>query len=193
MNGDVFEEYFEQMIQFIPKGSVIVMDNASYHSRLLEPLPTSKWKKDEIAKWLSSKNLAFDNTMLRAELLTIAKKHKQNYKKYNIEEIAKKREIEILRLPPYHCEMNPIELIWAQVKGYVARNNTTFKLSDVKNLFNKAISEVTSENWQKCIRHVTEIEKKMWELDNIIDITIEPIVISLESDGESSDTECEEP
>jgi hypothetical protein len=30
--------------------------------------------------------------------------------------------------------LNPIELIWAQVKGFVAENNTTFRLKDVKEL-----------------------------------------------------------
>jgi transposase len=32
---------------------------------------------------------------------------------------------EVLRTPVRHCELNPIELIWAQVKGFVAKNNTT--------------------------------------------------------------------
>lgn len=192
MNGDVFEEYFEQMIEFIPKNSVIVMDNASYHSRLVERLPTTQWRKDEIAMWLTSKNLIFDDTMTKAELLALANINKQNYKKYVIEEIAKKRGIEILRLPPYHCELNPIELVWAEVKGNVARNNTTFKLSDVTNLFHKSISEVTTEHWQKCINHVMDIEKNMWELDRIIDSSIEPIIISLGSDDNSSETEYEE-
>ncbi|KAJ8983152.1 hypothetical protein NQ317_016251 [Molorchus minor] len=30
--------------------------------------------------------------------------------------MAKARDVTILRLPPYHCELNPIELIWAQKK-----------------------------------------------------------------------------
>jgi hypothetical protein len=28
---------------------------------------------------------------------------------------------EVLRTPVRHCELNPIELIWAQVKGFVAK------------------------------------------------------------------------
>jgi hypothetical protein len=40
----------------------------------------------------------------------------------------------ILRTPVRHCELNPIELIWAQVKGFVAENNTTFRLKDVEKL-----------------------------------------------------------
>jgi hypothetical protein len=43
-------------------------------------------------------------------------------------------EVHVLRTPVRHCELNPIELIWAQVKGFVAKNNTTFRLKDVKEL-----------------------------------------------------------
>ncbi|KAL4119462.1 hypothetical protein QTP88_012269 [Uroleucon formosanum] len=31
---------------------------------------------------------------------------------------------EMVRLPPYHCQYNPIELIWAQVKSEVAKKKT---------------------------------------------------------------------
>jgi hypothetical protein len=41
---------------------------------------------------------------------------------------------EVIRTPVRHYELNPIELIWAQVKGFVAKNNTTFRLKDVKEL-----------------------------------------------------------
>jgi len=40
----------------------------------------------------------------------------------------------ILRLPPYYSELNPIELVWSSVKNNAKLNNTTFKLSYVKNL-----------------------------------------------------------
>ena len=31
--------------------------------------------------------------------------------------------MEVLHLPPYHCELNAIELIWADEKNFVAREN----------------------------------------------------------------------
>jgi transposase len=40
----------------------------------------------------------------------------------------------VLRLPPYHPDLNPIELIWANVKQWVAGKNTTFKIKDVEQL-----------------------------------------------------------
>jgi len=46
---------------------------------------------------------------------------------------------EVIRLPPYHCQYNPIELIWAQVKGEVVTKNSTFKIADVEKLMHEAI------------------------------------------------------
>jgi transposase len=56
--------------------------------------------------------------------------------------MAKKEGHTVIRLPPYHCELNPIELVWSQVKGYVARNNTTFKMEDVRRLVYEAFDKI---------------------------------------------------
>ena len=62
-----------------------------------------------------------------------------------------------LRLPPFHCNLNPIELVWAQLKDYVARHNKTFKLADVRQLVGEGLLEVTADRWQGAIRQ----EQKM--------------------------------
>ena len=60
-----------------------------------------------------------------------------------------------------HCELNPIELIWVQVKGFVAKNNTTFRLKDVKELTYAAFGKITRDVWTKAEEHVVKIEKKI--------------------------------
>ena len=52
-----------------------------------------------------------------------------------------KRQVE--SMPPYHCQYNPIELIWAQVKRYVANKNTTFRLADIELLAHEALDGTT--------------------------------------------------
>ena len=47
-----------------------------------------------------------------------------------------------------HCELNPIELIWAQVKRYVAFKNFTFKMKDVRYLTNDALASITPDAWK---------------------------------------------
>ena len=54
-----------------------------------------------------------------------------------METVAKEYGHEILRLPPFHCELNPIELAWAAEKNYVAGENEDMSLDSVEKLFRK--------------------------------------------------------
>ncbi|KAH8027562.1 hypothetical protein HPB51_007112 [Rhipicephalus microplus] len=60
MNGPRFEKWFgEQLLPNIKPCSVIVVDNAPYHSVRLERVPTSSSRKADIQSWLTEKNIAF--------------------------------------------------------------------------------------------------------------------------------------
>lgn len=52
MTGEVFEEWLRHVVEKLPPSSVIVMDNAPYHSVKAEKTPTSAWKKREILAFL---------------------------------------------------------------------------------------------------------------------------------------------
>ncbi|KAH7934522.1 hypothetical protein HPB51_029111 [Rhipicephalus microplus] len=63
MDGPRFEQWFgEQLLPNIKPCSVIVMDNAPYHSVRLERVPTSSSRKADIQSWLTEKNIAFHKT-----------------------------------------------------------------------------------------------------------------------------------
>ncbi|XP_074028524.1 uncharacterized protein [Leptinotarsa decemlineata] len=111
MDATVFEEWFKIILVKLLQGSVIVMDNVSYHSGRVEKLPTSCWKKADITEWLQMKAIPFESTMLKAELLNLAIRHKSKFVRYVTDEMAKTKGMSVLRLPPYHCELNPIELV----------------------------------------------------------------------------------
>lgn len=125
--------------------------------------------------------------MLKQELLSLVNQHKSIYDKNVVDEMAKEQGKLVLRLPPYHCELNPIELIWAQVKGYVARNNKTFNIKDVKRLLVEAVQSVAISQWQNCVKHVIEKEEpRFWDVDNRME-DIAEVVINLGSDSSDSD------
>ncbi|CAH1113733.1 unnamed protein product [Psylliodes chrysocephalus] len=88
MNADVFEEYFQQMIEHLQKGSFIVMDNASYYSHLIGRVPNTSWKKDDIIKWLTDRNINFPEKSIKIELLEIVKLNKPPVH-YVVVELAK--------------------------------------------------------------------------------------------------------
>ncbi|KAF2895848.1 hypothetical protein ILUMI_10327 [Ignelater luminosus] len=68
--------------------------------------------------------------------------HKQNYVEYKIDYLFSQHGHTILRLPPYHLDLNPIEMIWASVKNYVAANNVTLKHADAKRLAEEKFSAI---------------------------------------------------
>ncbi|XP_047541814.1 uncharacterized protein LOC125074529 [Vanessa atalanta] len=187
MNAAKFENWFKEMLPRLEPNAVVVMDNASYHTRRKEKTPVTSWNKTNIQKWLTSKKITYEPKETKVQLLEKVKGVKTEYQSYVIDEMAKEVGVEVLRLPPYHCELNPIELVWADVKGYVARNNTTFKMVDVKKLLQEALKNITPEKWKNCISHVKKEEIKLGGLDNNIDKTIDSFIINVT--GETSSEE----
>lgn len=192
MNAENFENWFIETIEKLPDNSIIVMDNASYHSRKVGKVPTANSKKQEIIDWLIEKRIEFQENLLKRELLAIVKEHRKRYEAYIVDEIAKTKNKTVLRLPPYHCELNPIELIWAQIKGDVASRNTTFKMVDLKNLFYSAVQKITPEQWKKCVKHVENvIEPKMNEMDHNFEGLSERFIINVGDDSDTVESESD--
>ena len=84
------------------------------------------------------------------------KEKRENYPAYRLEKIACKYGHEIVRLPPYHCQLNPIELIWGIEKNYVASENKERKLSEVEDLFRKKREEIDQETCKNALNTLKE-------------------------------------
>lgn len=69
-----------------------------------------------------------------------------------------------------------------------AANNTTFKLSDVKQLVEKKFSEMGVEDWVPFCDHVENIEKEYIEKDKIMDTEDFSFIISLSHSDDESDS-----
>ena len=196
MTSEHFEEWFHDSFSLmpnIPANSLIVMDNAPYHSRRLEPVPTMSSRKQIMQDWLTARGIEFPETALKRELYTLIKM--SNFTpKHAVDEMTKAAGHEVVHLPLYHCELNPIELAWSQVKRYIKENNQLFTLKAVKELTYRA-------NWKKLVEHVERaFEDKYWHDDGLqeecIDEFIDEFIISVggsddetssESSSESSD------
>lgn len=77
---------------------------------------------------------------------------------YVIDKTASEYGHKVVHIPPYHCQYNPIELIWAQVKGYVAKRNA-FKMADLKPLVHESFNNITSDNWKNDVRHAEKLQE----------------------------------
>ncbi|KAK4317207.1 hypothetical protein Pmani_000951 [Petrolisthes manimaculis] len=103
--------------------------------------------------------------------------------------MAEKHGHEVLWLRPYHGQLNPIELIWAQVKKEIRKNNSNSsqKLRVIEELTRKAMNNVTVENWQKCVAHTKKVEEEFRRNDIVINHMVEKFVINISNDSSSDE------
>ena len=73
----------------------------------------------------------------------------------------------MLRLPVAHCELNPIELAWASVKGYVAKHNKKHNLTEIEQLTPKGFEHITTDMGRQLCRHVVDIENKYFDRERM--------------------------
>lgn len=170
MNSDTFRRWVcEKLLPNFEEPSLIVMDNAPYHSNILNKQPTSSWKKLYTINWLQENKIHFENSMRVPELLNIARNNKIE-PIYEIDEVMRKNGHEVLRLPPYHCQFNAIELIWVNCKKYynqhIGRDGYSHK--SVIDMWNEALNHCDSKIWENCVRHTEDIIKEWHNRDILL-------------------------
>lgn len=169
MNGELFQKWFaEKLLPNIPKNSLIIMDNAAYHSVLSESsAPTTTCSKEKIFKWLQQNKVACNPDCLRAELVEILSKLAPE-PTYVIDELASRSGHEVVRTPPYHPELQPIEICWGVVKNEIARH-CDFTMRSLEVQLEKAFDKVTELTCKKIIKQVREFEEKFWKEDALLE------------------------
>ena len=187
MNSEHFMEWFnEQLLPNIPQNCVIILDNASYHNKQKDKPPTTASRKEEIKKWLDNHNISYDEKDIKKTLLEKVRQHRPK-PLYLTDEAAEHHGHTVLRLPVSHCELNPIELAWASVKGYVAKQNKDFNLKEIERLTPEGFTHTTTDMWRNFCRHVVDVENKYIEQDGIVEDTVEEMRIEIGEEDDSDD------
>jgi len=169
MNSELFKKWFtEMLLPNIPQNSLIIMDNAPYHNMLADySPPTSQCSKKKIMKWLEQNKIYCREDCLKPELIEILQKFTLE-SIYYIDEIARSNGHEVIRTPPYHPELQPIEICWGVVKNHIARN-CNFTLNNLIEQLDVGFSKVTATTCAKIIAKVRKIENDFWEEDLRVD------------------------
>lgn len=192
MNTENFENWFKkQLIVNLEEPSLIIMDNATYHSRLDEEIPRKSWSKTRMLEWLKKKNIPFPDHILKDAVWNIIEKQVFPEKNYHLDKYAAEHGHCVLRLPPYHCHFNAIEMVWSETKRHYdqAIMKTAGSPTEVLKVWNDVVNNVPEQHWQNYIKHTEKIISEAWEVENKLDLlNIEPMVISVsnESDDELS-------
>ena len=166
MNWNNFSKWFEeQLLPNIPKNSLIILDNSSYHNVFAEsafPVPTTR--KKALCDWLEKNNIPWTKDMLKPELYELCKRFAPA-PEYNLDNIAEAAGHSILRTPQYHPELQPIETCWAVVKNYMS-DHCDFTMKNFRKHLPLAFNKITSETCRSLINKINAQEKKYWSEDN---------------------------
>ncbi|KAG6968309.1 hypothetical protein JG688_00005870 [Phytophthora aleatoria] len=95
------------------------MDGASCHKNQTNPTPHSRALKAGIQAWLEEKEIWYDTSNTKAELMMVVRANKPK-PIYRATEIASSYQHFVYYTPPYHPELQPIELIWDNIKDGIA-------------------------------------------------------------------------
>jgi transposase len=178
-NGANFVPWFRD--QLLPNlgadPCVIMMDNAKYHLVYGEDVPIpGKMKKAELLEFLTSQSVSTTGEDGRPLTVLLLKAKVKEW-------IAKNAKPEIIRLaeakghiilftPPYHSDLQPIELLWARIKFRVASEySTETTMADVKKRLLKHFREVGttqegSEAIGRMIEKTARLTRQFWGLIN---------------------------
>ncbi|XP_049797477.1 uncharacterized protein LOC126214874 [Schistocerca nitens] len=175
MNSANFEKWFgEKVLPNLPPNSVIVMDNAPYHNRQTERTPTKFDTKVRMLEWLQRRNIPCDESMRMDELYAKVRANKPAEKSFAVNLLAESKSHQVVRSPPYNCDLNAIELAWAKIKRHVREHNISGDLAatNMLNLVDAAFQSVTASDWKgycrkdkkqkKNIGHVMVSSKLLW-------------------------------
>ena len=168
MNQELFTKWFrEKLLPNIPQKSLIIMDNASYHN-VLSPhsAPTAACKKDKIRSWLAENNIPLREDCLKVEMVEVLNKISPA-PTYDLDEIAAEYGHKILRTPPYHPELQPIETCWAVVKNKISRA-CDFTMANLLNQLDDAFAGVTAKTCVGLAKKVREVEDRFWKEDAVL-------------------------
>jgi len=129
--------------------------------------------------------------MTKAELYDLMKMHKPQYETFAIDCLVAEHGHTVVRLPPYHPDLNLIEKMWVIVKTRIAAKNVTFtrKLRDIQQLEEQNFAAVVMEEWAAVCRHVKAVEEEeCMSREYEMDIVTERIIINADDDDDTSES-----
>ncbi|XP_050516357.1 uncharacterized protein LOC126891218 [Diabrotica virgifera virgifera] len=188
MNTQMFVKWLrEKLLPGLSEPSVIILYNAPYHSEILNKSPANSWNVDKIKELLTNERISIPQLILKSELLRLAKEHAKP-KIFLVVQVIESYGLQVLHLPPHHCQFNLIENIWGTAKQYYDNHIGLSGYTDevVWETWREALSIATSEVWRNCISKCEKLIKDWWIRENKIN-EINPIIITINGDPSDED------
>lgn len=188
--SDYFERWMKKLLDTLDARGItnacIVMDNAKYHCRLPTGTPKGKSKKAVMLAKCKEWGIEADEKELKTVIWAKLKEHIRVKVTSEVVNMAAKRGHTVVYTPPHHSDLQPIETVWAIMKGDVGRqytSSTTFK--EVKARLEIAFSHLKASTVQGCINKANRILESTYQLVHQADN--DTAQSGSDSDGSDSD------
>jgi transposase len=185
-----------EILKYLIRQIVLIMDNARYHCRKIEKLPPKSSRKQVLIDFLEKYDVSFPPTATKDKLYTLITNFveknggRNGFETVAVEEICNSMGIELLRLPPNNCELSSIELLWSQMKRRIrAKSTPNSKIKDVVDIGREVLQSIPSEFYKNFDNHVLKLENFFYNIDGCVDVFFDPIIINLEDDSDLSESE----
>ncbi|XP_068210920.1 uncharacterized protein Dlip2 [Palaemon carinicauda] len=191
MNSESFQFWFQNhVLPNIPSQSLIIMDISPSHSSVSNKVPTRSSKKCDVIKWLTQNNIEHESFLSKAELLQLVSLNKY-MQVYEIDEIAKKHGHLVIRIPPFHYSLNPMEFIWQEVKLSIRKANHKCPqtLDKVGKIARDVTANITKKDWKRFISDSRYVEEDYRSKDLALERALESVVLSCDDLSSDSDVE----
>ena len=166
----------DQLLPSLMEPSIIVVDNAKYHNAFGKHVPDLReMKKKECQEYMTSKGIPFAQAMSSVELRQKIRAYIAANEKPEIVRLAELAGHEVLFIPPYYSDLQPIQLVWGHIKGCVGQkydSGTTLAIVDERLKAEFATLEgkhdIIDGMIQKTTAHAKELYDEM-DADNFSD------------------------
>ncbi len=81
--------------------------------------------------------------------------------------------------------MNPIELVWDQMKQFFGSHNLNNNVQEIYDLIIRSLNKVTPENWKNYVKHAKDFENNYGKTDNILEQNFKNLIINFGDESES--------
>ncbi|CAG4981456.1 unnamed protein product [Colias eurytheme] len=183
ISQDDFIQWVKQKLApNLKENSLIVMDNAVHHNKLINSTPTYNSSKEEIQVWLQENGIIVSSELTRPQLIEILKKNRPE-PAYAVDAVLNALGHKVLRIPPFHNDLNPMGKIWAGLKRQIMTDNITPQ-DEVPQLIKEKLDIMKPIHWLHYCAEVSKIEEQYRKNDVYLD---DPCYIDVCSDSGSSD------
>ncbi|RHY92026.1 hypothetical protein DYB35_009172 [Aphanomyces astaci] len=158
---EYYVAWFGRLLDEMDEGGItnalIVLDNAKYHKSLPKTTPTSGRRKGVLVDACRAYGIPTSGHEHKSELWGLLATHIRAHVKPIITDMAESRGHSIVFTPPHHSDLQPIEIVWAIVKGEVGRQYTDMtKFPDVKLRLEAAFANLKPSTIKGCVRSAQE-------------------------------------